>query len=299
MKLDIVVLLTYCGCVVLGYELVGLLEDEFPPLTIAASRALLGALAIFLFCLLTRQPLVPAFRRSAQLALIGVVGVGTLWAMGSLGERSVDPELTMLLVCVVPITTLVITALPPEPQRIWWPAWIGTAVATLGLVVGIGPARRVDEPSALQAVLMITFGFASFALSAVLAESRTRGLSPVPVGGVTMLHAAIFLWALAFLLEPPVQVQASTAGWLRLIALGVAGSAIPVILLFVLVQRAGAEFLSLYGYLLPLLGTLAGWLAFGRTPDSAFLVGVPITLAGVAAVQWARRRSEAASPEPR
>jgi drug/metabolite transporter (DMT)-like permease len=73
-------------------------------------------------------------------------------------------------------------------------------------------------------------------------------------------------------------------------ALGVVGSALPGMLVFVLVQRAGAGFMSLYGYLLPLFGIVVAWIAFGRAHQSTFLVGMPITFAGVATVQWARRR---------
>jgi len=150
MRLNYIILLAFCGSLVCGYELVKVLEDAFPPLMMAAARALLAAMVIFLFCLIARQPLLPAFRRSAKLAVIGVLGFGTLYAMVTLGERHVDPELAMLLVCVVPITTLVITALPPNPKHIWWPAWIGTAVASLGLVVVIGPGA--DRRRAFRAV---------------------------------------------------------------------------------------------------------------------------------------------------
>ncbi len=290
MRLNSIVLLVFCGSLVCGYELVKLLESEFPPLMMAASRALLAALVIFLFCMLARHPIVPAFRRSAPLALIGVLGLGTLWAMVSLAQRSVDPELTMLLVCVVPIATLIITALPPNPKRTWWPAWIGTAIATLGLVVVIGPAKLFDAPSGMHAVLMIVFGYASFAIANVLAESMSKGLSPAAVGGVTMTYAAVLLWGLAFLLEAPADVHPSREALLKIVVLGVVGSALPSMLLFVLVKRAGAGFTSLYGYVLPLFGIIVGWIVFGRAPQLTFLVGMPITFAGVATVQWARRR---------
>lgn len=287
---DYLFLLLYCGCLACGYELVDLLEAEFPPLRMAASRALLAALMIFLFCGLARQPLGPAFRRLAPLALIGVLGLGMLWAMVSLGERSVDPELTMLLVCVVPIATLIITALPPDPKRIEWPAWVGAAIAILGLIIVIGPARLVDEPSALSGILTIVLGFASFALANVLAESMTRGLAPATVAGVTMLSAAVVLWGMVFLLEPPTDLRPSKDAWLQMVALSVVGSALPAILVFTLVQRAGAGFMSLYGYVLPLFGIAVGWIVFGRVPQSTFLVGTPITFVGVAIVQWSRRR---------
>ena len=116
-----------------------------------------------------------------------------------------------------------------------------------------------------------------------------------------MLYATILLWGLVFLLEPPTIPNPSANAWLGLLALGVVGSALPVMLMFLLVKRAGAEFVSLYGYILPLLGIVVAWIAFGRPPEMTFLVGMPITLAGVATVQWARRRgvSEPISEEPK
>lgn len=108
-----------------------------------------------------------------------------------MGEQSVDPELVMLLVCVVPIATLIITALPPNPKRIGWPAWLGTTIATVGLVIVIGPRQLFDEPSELQALLMVVFGFASFALSNVLAERMMKGIAPAAVGAITSRHPSL------------------------------------------------------------------------------------------------------------
>ena len=54
MRLNYIVLLAFCGSLVCAYELVKVLEDAFPPLMMAASRALLAAMVIFLFCLIAR-----------------------------------------------------------------------------------------------------------------------------------------------------------------------------------------------------------------------------------------------------
>jgi hypothetical protein len=44
-----------------------------------------------------------------------------------------------------------------------------------------------------------------------------------------------------------------------------------------------------------LLGIVVAWIAFGRAPEMTFLLGLPITFAGVATVQWARRRGFSAN----
>jgi len=277
-----------------GYVLVEVLEDEFTPLTMAASRALVGALLILVYCRIARDPILPAFRDWWRMLLIGSLGVGMLWAMVSLGDKHVDADLTTLLICVIPITTLLIVALPPRAKPVWWPAWIGATLASFGLLLAIGPSQIVDEPSALGAILMIAFGFTSYAIANILVEVWTKGHSPVAVAGVTMLLAAVMLWILALALESPGSLQPSGKAWLQLGALGVLGAAIPSVLRFILVHRAGAVFASLYGYVLPVFGIILAAAIFGDAPSKSFYLGAPIAFVGVALLQWARQRERPA-----
>ncbi|HMB58506.1 MAG TPA: DMT family transporter [Xanthomonadales bacterium] len=149
----------------------------------------------------------------------------------------------------------------------------------------ISPADLFDQPSKGYAVLMIIFGFASFALANILAERTTGGLAPAAVAGVTMLSAAAVLWIVVFLFESVTNLSPGREGWLQLAGLGIVGSALPGFLLYALIKRAGAEFTSLYGYVMPLFGLMVGWLAFGRPPQHTWLLGIPVTFVGVAIVQ--------------
>ena len=71
--------------------------------------------------------------------------------------------------------------LPPSGRKVWWPAWVGAAIGTVGLVLVIGPHRLLDNPSTALGVGFIAGGFFVYGFYCVLAESITEGLSPVPV----------------------------------------------------------------------------------------------------------------------
>ncbi len=283
------VLVTLCASGACGFVLVKLLEGEVTPLTMAAGRALIGGIVILAFCLLAGHALLPPLRDWWRMLLIGGLGVGMLWAMVSLGDKQVDAELTTLLICVIPIATLLIIALPPRPVHVWWPAWIGAAVATIGLGVAIDPTQLFDQPSALGAVLMIVLGFTTFALANVLVEAWTKGYAPTAVAGVTMLMASVLLWILAFVLEEPTALHPSGKAWLEMLGLGVLGAAVPVMLMFILIHRAGAGFASLYGYGLPVFGIILGAIVFGQPPGWTLYLGALVAFGGVALLQWARR----------
>jgi drug/metabolite transporter (DMT)-like permease len=271
-----------------GYVLVKVLEHDITPLTMAATRASIGAVLILLFCAIARHPILPPLRDWWRMLLIGLIGVGLLWAMVSLGDKHVDADLTTVLICVIPIATLLISALPPKPRPVWWPAWIGAAIATVGLTLAVGPAQIVDEPSALAAVLMIATGFAGFALANILVEAWTKVHSPIAVAGVTMLMASVMLWILAIALESPMSLRPSGKAWGQLVALGVLGAAIPSVFMITLVHRAGAVFTSLYGYVLPIFGIILASIVFRNAPSRMLFIGAPIAFCGVALLQWAR-----------
>ena len=293
MRANLILLVTMCASGACGYVLVKLLEEEVTPLTMAAGRALIGGIVILVFCLIAGHKLLPPLRDWWRMLIIGVLGVGMLWVTASLGEKQVDAQLASLLICVIPIATLLIIALPPKPVPVRWPAWIGAAIATIGLAVAIDPRQLFDQPSALGAVLIITLGFTTFALANVLVEAWTKGYSPAAVGGVAMLMAAVMLWILAGVLEEPSALRPSGKAWLQLLGLGVLGGAVPVLLMFALIHRAGAGFASLYGFGLPVFGIILGAIVFKRPPGWTLYVGALIAFGGVALLQWSRRRDGA------
>jgi len=275
-----------------GIAIIKELLSAFPPIFIGAARATIASTIILAACLITRQKLTQAFKRSGAMALLGAVGIATLWSMLPIGEVDIDSSLATLLVAIAPFTALVVTALPPVSARVRWHGWAGLILGTAGLVLAIGPRELFDDPSTLTGVAWVAAAFVCFGVYCVLTEIVMKGLSPAPVAGVSILYASFILWVLVIVVESPLDMHPDTGHWLLLLALSALCTAIPNLLVYVLAKRASGVFVSLFGYIMPLIGILIGYLYFHTPIVWTLYLGIPLTFAGMALVQQARRKVE-------
>lgn len=297
-SVNVVLLLIMCTAWAAGFVFVKFEEGGFPPLLIAACRSLLAAAGMLAFCAVSRQALRPTFRRWPQMLLLGALGPAWLWGSVAIGEQHVGAGLASVMVCVVPVSVLIFTAVPPISRRVAWPAWVGAAIATSGIVLVIGPDRLIDHQSTLFGVSIIGAGFAVFGLYCVLGEHLTKGLQPAPVAAASMLCATVILWALSFVVESPLDARPTRADWIDMLVLGLACSAVPNLIIFVIIKRAGAQFAGLYGYVLPVIGVVMAAIVFREIPRWTFYAGMPVAFAGMALLQWSQTRRASTPDSP-
>lgn len=284
MSLLLLVALGWAGV----YVMIEVVDGIIEPLTIAAWRATLSTAVLLGFCLVSRRSLCPALQHSVTLAAVSWIGFVALWTAIPLGERQVDAGVASILSCVVPVTAMAVTALIPGPPRVRAVAWLGAGLACGGLVLAIGPWHLWQDNASTLGILIIVAGFAGFSVGGVILHRRGVSLDPVAAVTVTSLYTIPPLWLLAFVVETP---SLDAVGSVRVIStmlvIGVVGTALPNLLYFVLIQRAGAVFANLYGYLLPILGVLLTLVVLGQMPAWTIIIGLPLVFIGVAIIQRA------------
>jgi drug/metabolite transporter (DMT)-like permease len=96
-----------------------------------------------------------------------------------------------------------------------------------------------------------------------------------------MLFAAPVLALTAWLLESPTRDELSRVVVESLLAEGLLGMAVAYLVYYILVERAGAWFASLYAFLVPPLGVLMAAAAYGGAPTPRHLLGIAIVLSGL------------------
>jgi len=96
---------------------------------------------------------------------------------------------------------------------------------------------------------------------------------------------------LSFVLESPLEARPTRAEWIDMLVLGLACSAVPNLIIFVLIKRAGAQFAGLYGYVLPVIGVAMAAIVFREILRWTFYVGMPIAFGGMALLERAQIKS--------
>jgi len=159
-------------------------------------------------------------------------------------------------------------------------AFAGVALAMLGRTPGGG---LVGDLLALLAAAL--WG----ATTLVIKATPLRRADPVKVLlyqiGVAALVAPFAAWAVGE--TAPKHVSYATLALLAWQGIVVAG--VSYALWFWVLKRYSAPQLSAFTFVTPLVGVLAGWLAFGDEITPGFAAAIALVLAGLALVNWPRR----------
>jgi drug/metabolite transporter (DMT)-like permease len=253
------------------------------PVWVMALRLLLGA-ALLYAILRLRGDRLPDLRGNALWFLwLGAIGSVLPFFLISWGSLHIASGLVGIMMALVPLVTITLAhvLLPDEPLN--RSKSFGFIIGFIGLTLLVGPQFLAD----------ITFsGLATLAQAAVLAaaalyalQTVTARLSPemTPLQKSTgvLVAAALQGLAVAIVLDPFGLSEARVEALAATLMLGVFATALAALLLFQLVDRAGASFVSISNYLIPPFAYFLGILALGEELEMRALLGLAIILAGV------------------
>lgn len=256
---------------------------DISPLWVMALRLLFGAL--LLYALMRRAghslPLDrPALAWFAWLGLIGSVVPFFLLSWGALHIPSGLIGITMAL---VPLFTLALARLFLPDERPSLARLAGFLIGFAGLVVLIGPQfvlgiEFAGKPFLAQLCAIL----ATFAYALQLVTARHAPDMPFLVKSTGVLIAATLGGVLlALFFDPGGLAQTSPAALAAIIVLGIFPTGLAAPLLFSLIERAGASFVSLSNYLISPFAYFLGVLMLAEPFEPRALAGLAIILCGI------------------
>ena len=253
-------------------------------LTVAATRSLALALALFVYCRATGRTL--GLRRAD---LWRCAGLGLLMAMGFYGNvgavEFISIGLTALLFFTFPPLIAVVQAVTDRA----WPALakvVALATAFAGLATMLGASLGASDP---RGVALVLGAAVAVALNSVGIVRLVGHVHPL----VAMFHmaatAGVALPALA-LATGSVQLPVTGAGWAGMLGV-VALQCASLPLYFVAITRIGALKTAMLANLQPVVSIVAARVLFDELLGAVQLVGGAMVLAGVMLMQWHDGRS--------
>lgn len=258
------------------------LLTSLPPTEILFLRFLVGYAALWA---LSPRPLRwQGWRCEGRLALSGALGIALYFHFENLALLHGSAGMVSVVVCTAPLMTALLAWLLRRGARLTGGYWAGFALAIAGVALTVtrGDLRQLE--GALAGAGLAALGALTWA-TYTLVPQRV----PHPAGGLAVTRR-IFLWGLLLMLplcawEADAWRLAPLLAWgglWRLLFLGLLASALCYAAWNLAVARLGGIRATLCLYLNPVVGVFAAALVLNEPLTGLVLLGVALTLAGVA-----------------
>ena len=260
----------------------------FGPITVAASRVTIAAVALLTYAYIFGEGLPKISSKKDKLVWLHCLGMAIFtnalpFSLLSWGQQTVTSGFAGVSMALVPLFVLPLSHKFVPGEKLSWAKVTGFLFGFLGVVLLIGGekifANQPFTPIMLLAQIACVSASCCYAIGSVI----TKLCPPVS----TVSYASCGLMLASFMLIP-------TAIWLEgipkepnslaitaIIYLALFPTAIATILLTTLVRRAGPPFLSLVNYQVPVWAVIIGVVVLGETLPGHFLLALSIILGGL------------------
>ncbi len=151
----------------------------------------------------------------------------------------------------------------------------------------------MDYVGEIASVLTSVF----FSITAVIFTQASRQVGAMNTNRVRLIIALIYLMLINLILfGQPLPIEAGLERWAWLALSGVVGLALGDMFLFRAYAIIGARMGMLLMSLAPVIGAVVAWMAFGETLRGGQIIGIAVTLIGIAWVVLTRAADDAPRP---
>ena len=266
--------------------------DGFSPMQLVTGRLWIGA-AVLIIVVVAQGQAMP--RRSTEwraIVAMAVLGNALPFFLISWGQQRIPSGLTGILMAVMPLVVLVLAhfLVPGERLNRWRAS--GFVLGFAGIILLTGPealgAFR-GEGTALMSQLAVLGGAVCYGLNLIVAR-RSPPLPAAVVAGWVLLSSAVISTVVTALIGPLWPSGADAVSTLSVVALGVLSTGVATMAYFRVVARAGATFLSLINYLIPVWAVILGAAVLGEALSPRSIAALGVILIGVLASQRGQHR---------
>lgn len=271
------------------FMVVAIALEGYGPLTVATARTTLGAIALLLLMRAMRRPW-PDFSGSIwfYLIVIGVLNTALPFALLSWGQQFVPSAFAGISMAALPLFVLPLAHIFTD-ERLTTRNVIGVCLGFVGATVLIGPSvLRIGtgmEPLGQLACLAAAL---SYAVSSILTR-RCPSMDPISMAAILLVIGSAALLPAMFWFEGiPVLTDARSSA--AIVFLGVVPTAIAALLRVLTIRSAGAVFMTLVNYQVPLWSVIFGVLILNEVLPLRFFAALGLILIGLGISQWASLR---------
>jgi drug/metabolite transporter (DMT)-like permease len=250
------------------------------PITLTASRILLGAIVLVTAAWIAGHRFPRDPRRWGQFFLLGLFGNVLPFSLISTGQVEIDSGLAAILISTVPLLTLPLAHIFTD-DKFNLRKLIGVLLGFAGIVLLIGPDSLGGLGAHFWGQLMIVGAALCFAISLVLAR-RIRDVPALVATGASMSCSTVLILVLAFVLESPLSLRPTGISIFGITMLGLFASGLAMLLYFRLAATVGPNFVAANNFIAPAVGVTWGVVLLGEPFAWRAIAAFAIILSGIA-----------------
>jgi drug/metabolite transporter (DMT)-like permease len=264
------------------------LSGSLNPFVLAAIRGLIGAASLALWFAAQGKSILP---QRHEWRIWAILGTFNGWLPNVLLAYALT-QITTATAAMIQASSPLIVALLSHAlfaeERLTPRRLVGVLVGFAGMGILIGPAAFPESGISTAGVLTMLAIACSYATANIYVRT-VKQAEPARLALGQQICSGFAATALALVLVGPSAFMPVPAHLAPLIALGVAATALPVVLFMDLIRRTGPTRASMVGYLMPVWTAILAVLFLGETIGLREILGGAVVLAGVALVSFTGR----------
>ncbi len=273
-------LVVFVGCLFgSSFLLIAIVLNELGPLTIAAGRSLIAAIACWLFLLLSGKPIRGDRGLFLKLCLLGLFSYALPFILMPISQSYVSTSLVAIINLMLPIATLAVSHFWPGGERATPVRAIGATIGLLGACILTAPNFIAMDIGQIWGMVLCLLGTLIFAVSFNITRSFA-GTEPQIIMTFAMTGAAVGAVPAALLVEgAPEVVNLST--WWAWLALGLFPTALNFQIMYWMLPRVGPTNFATNTYISPVVALILGTSLLGEVLLPIQALGMAVVLVGL------------------
>jgi drug/metabolite transporter (DMT)-like permease len=267
------------------FMVVAIALEGYGPLTVACARTTLGAAALLLLMGILKRPL-PVFTpvMSRYLIAIGLLNTALPFALLSWGQQYVPSAFAGISMAALPLFVLPLAHLFTD-EKMSVRNTLGVTLGFIGAIVLIGPAvLRIGTGLEPLGQLACVAASISYAVSSIMTR-RCPPIDPITmaallltVGSIALIPAMLFFEGIPAISDP--------RSTIAILVLGFIPTALAALIRVATIRSAGAIFMTLVNYQVPLWSMIFGVLVLSEVLPLRFFAALGLILTGLVISQW-------------
>jgi len=252
---------------------------SYGPLSIAFLRIFFGAIPVVLLCYVKNIKIEAFSEDWYWFAAIGIVNLVIPFFLIAYGVKNVQSNLAAILMASTPLSASLLAHFFTKNEKVNFIKFLGVLIGFSGIVFLFSDNILINENNFTSALLILC-GSTFYVIGGLLTLKISRKKNENVTASI-LIWGTLILLPITFLIEQPWNLSPRLDSTLSLIYLGVVSTGIAWLLRFYILKHNGLVFQSQVAYLIPIFGTILGFLILKEIITPKVIISLLAVIIGI------------------